>query len=434
MAHLIIKNVGPIKNVDIELNKVNIIMGPQSSGKSTINKIACYCSWVEKKVSLDQSFDFFEKEDNFINELVRFHKLEGYVQIDTYIEYESDVIKFRYSENKLEMSWKDRYAYKQPKISYIPSERNIIATIPNWFEVKFEDNNIRNFMAEWGSARKPFTKNASLNVLDLGISYYYDSSSDTDFVRVADQKDLKLTYTSSGLQSIIPLNVLVEYLTRWIYSNNESESLSNIQRKEKLVEILYNDRYKDLPSGTIIKDNKKIPGVTYYRIEEYLMVFPTSKEADECRLLVKNMTKTQCTKLYVEEPEQNLFPSTQRDLLYYMVGAIKSNDDHKLFITTHSPYILYALNNCMMGYLVKDKMPEAEANEVSCRNSWINPELVSVWEIKDGELRTTSESRNNTIQGEDGLISDNYFDENMKEVMDDFYKMLNYYGDDKDED
>ena len=87
-----------------------------------------------------------------------------------------------------------------------------------------------------------------------------------------------------------------------------------------------------------------------------------------------------------------------------------------------------------MGYLVKDKMPEAEANEVSCRKSWINPELVSVWEIKDGELRTTSESRNNTIQGEDGLISDNYFDENMKEVMGDFYKMLNYYGDDKDED
>ena len=52
MAQLIIKNIGPIKDVDITLNKVNVIIGPQSSGKSTINKIACYCTWVEKKVSL----------------------------------------------------------------------------------------------------------------------------------------------------------------------------------------------------------------------------------------------------------------------------------------------------------------------------------------------------------------------------------------------
>ena len=42
--------------------------------------------------------------------------------------------------------------------------------------------------------------------------------------------------------------------------------------------------------------------------------------------------------------------------------------------------------------------------------------------------------RNSTIQQPDGLIGDNYFDRNMKEVMDDFYKMLNYYSDDKDED
>lgn len=78
MAQLIIKNIGPIKDIDITLNKVNVIIGPQSSGKSTINKIACFCSWVEKKVSLEQSFDFFLKDDNFITNLIVFHKLDGY--------------------------------------------------------------------------------------------------------------------------------------------------------------------------------------------------------------------------------------------------------------------------------------------------------------------------------------------------------------------
>lgn len=39
MARLIIKNIGPIKHVDIELNKINVIIGEQSSGKSTIAKL-----------------------------------------------------------------------------------------------------------------------------------------------------------------------------------------------------------------------------------------------------------------------------------------------------------------------------------------------------------------------------------------------------------
>ena len=45
MAHLIIKNIGPINEVEFDLNKINIFMGPQSSGKSTIAKIVSYCGW-----------------------------------------------------------------------------------------------------------------------------------------------------------------------------------------------------------------------------------------------------------------------------------------------------------------------------------------------------------------------------------------------------
>ena len=45
---LIINNIGPIKHVDIYLNKINVIIGPQSSGKSTIAKIISFCSWLEK--------------------------------------------------------------------------------------------------------------------------------------------------------------------------------------------------------------------------------------------------------------------------------------------------------------------------------------------------------------------------------------------------
>ena len=48
MKHLTIHNFGPIKDVDIELGRINVIIGPQNSGKSTVLKIACYCDWIEK--------------------------------------------------------------------------------------------------------------------------------------------------------------------------------------------------------------------------------------------------------------------------------------------------------------------------------------------------------------------------------------------------
>lgn len=56
MSRLIIKNIGPIKDVDIKLNKVNVFIGQQSSGKSTIAKIISFCSWLEKKFTMKKCF------------------------------------------------------------------------------------------------------------------------------------------------------------------------------------------------------------------------------------------------------------------------------------------------------------------------------------------------------------------------------------------
>ena len=47
MKHLVIRNLGPLKEADIELKRINVIIGSQSSGKSCVLKTACYCTWVE---------------------------------------------------------------------------------------------------------------------------------------------------------------------------------------------------------------------------------------------------------------------------------------------------------------------------------------------------------------------------------------------------
>ena len=48
--YITIQNVGPIKDITLPLNRVNVLIGPQSSGKSTIAKLLSFCSWLEKEM------------------------------------------------------------------------------------------------------------------------------------------------------------------------------------------------------------------------------------------------------------------------------------------------------------------------------------------------------------------------------------------------
>ena len=456
MATITIKNVGPIKEViNLELNKVNIFMGPQSSGKSTIAKIISFCAWVEKNVSLAQSFSFFEKGNNFINDFFVFHKLKDYFRNDSKLEYESDIIKFKYDHQngKPHFEWKNRYDYKRSKISYIPSERNLVSAIENWFEVRFTENNILNFMKEWEDARKIYTKGSPLSILGLGVQYYYDEKSGQDFV-IVDKKDttLELTNTSSGLQSIIPLMVVTEYITLRIYEKgNIKRSVRNEQIEFFIREKIYDELFKENNQKTAFPPeggqmNIYVDSSTPWHIEgipstpttiankkeelqknHWLRIFKSEEEQKKFINKTNCFLDAQCTQFIIEEPEQNLFPETQQELIYYLLEKLQSEREHRLTITTHSPYVLYALNNCMLGYLVKGKMlKDEDYTDLKSLKSSIEPAKVSVWQITD-------EGTISNIQGEDKLIENNYFDACMKEVMDDYYKMINYYGD-EDED
>ena len=130
------------------------------------------------------------------------------------------------------------------------------------------------------------------------------------------------------------------------------------------------------------------------------------------------------SKVIIEEPELNLFPETQQKLMYYMLEQINASErEHQLVITTHSPYILFSLNNCMMGGLVRDNVPEEKRESFESYKSWIDPKKVSIYEIHDGRLEN--------IQDEDGIIEDNYLNKAYKENSAEYLSLLNYYDDEE---
>lgn len=339
MKHLVIRNLGPLKEADIELKRINVIIGPQSSGKSCVLKTACYCTWVEKRIELTQTADFFAKDNNFLNELERFHKLKGYIKDDTFISYESDYMMFSYDNatKTFLFNWKnDRWKYRRSKVTYIPAERNLVAAIPNWFEVKFADDNIRDFMADWETARQSTTHN--LPVLNLGVLYHYDANTKSDKVQTADGVTLDFTNTSSGLQSLIPMFVHLNYLSAVQIGKIANSSVTGSKEINDLTKLVY-DYFSPLFGEKVIEDieGKRSSVVLEINGEAYSMQRSDIKKMDD--IILQYIVTDHCD-IFLEEPEANLFPPTQSSVVEWLLAMTTGEQSNNLFIATHSPYIL----------------------------------------------------------------------------------------------
>ena len=339
MKHLVIRNLGPLKEADIELKRINVIIGPQSSGKSCVLKTACYCTWVEKRIELTQTADFFAKDNNFLNKLERFHKLKGYIKDDTFISYESDYMMFSYDNatKTFLFNWKnDRWKYRRSKVTYIPAERNLVAAIPNWFEVKFADDNIRDFMADWETARQSTTHN--LPVLNLGVLYHYDANTKSDKVQTADGVTLDFTNTSSGLQSLIPMFVHLNYLSAVQIGKSDNSSVTGNKEKIDLTKLVY-DYFSPLFGEKVIEDigGKRSSVVLEINGEAYSMQRSDIKKMDD---IISQYIVTDHCDIFLEEPEANLFPPTQSSVVEWLLAMTTGEQSNNLFVATHSPYIL----------------------------------------------------------------------------------------------
>jgi predicted ATPase len=412
MSRIIIKNLGPIEEVTLDLNKINVIIGPQSSGKSTIAKVISFCTWLDKKFSRDGDPKQNGIKD-YIQELKSYHRLSnGYFNKYTQIYFIGDFIELCYNdccqmtlvENVLPqeqdtyfgtVNFKIGMKYTEPidnnsKVIYIPAERNFVSAIYNLQEYLRDRDNIQDFVTNWYEAKRKYSNGNKLSILNLGVEYYTEDE-DIDKLHLRKGGDIVLQIASSGLQAVVPLITMFDYVTQGIYKERRPMS---VKERDELMKKL----------SELVKEGKE-----------------ESQNTDFSVLLdVINSKNYRYSQIIVEEPEQNLFPLTQRDLAYYMLQMCNdAKRNHRLTITTHSPYILYALNNCMMGYLIKDKIPKHEQQTLISQNAWTDPKLVSVWEIENGTIRS--------IQDEDGIISENYFDLNMTELTDEYYQMLNYY-------
>lgn len=410
MSRLIIKNIGPLKDVDINLNQINVFIGPQSSGKSTIAKIISFCQWLEKDLIIRQGLDHVDRS-LIVQVLIKYHNMADYFSEKSEIHYQGHAITLDYSDSKVQISRTDDFDNARvSKNTYIPAERNVIA-LPGIATLQWPQFYLRNFLFDWLNIRTKFGREEALNLRNLGVSFYFRESDRENMLILGNGSEIHLDQASSGLQSATPLYVLLNYMTKWIYTHDDDYSYEKY------------DKVRQGNSRRLSLDEKSIAALIA-AVESGDMSNPVLRRLNR----LKSAGKAEFSNIVIEEPEQNLFPLTQAGLVYDIIAMIDHSRD-TLVLTTHSPFILYALNNCMLAYSASAKIEREEEQEGPLdldfsKESWLNPAIVSVWELRDGYIENYDGERNVTIQDSDSLVRGNYFDRVMSNIMSDFNTLV----------
>jgi predicted ATP-dependent endonuclease of OLD family len=421
MDRLIIDNIGPISHIDIPINRVNVIIGKQSSGKSTIAKVLSFCLWLEKDIVAHQDKDYIDSA-LLKKELLNYHKIANYFNEGAYIHYEGNYITFEYHDlEHFNITMKESFKNaKNGKVAYIPSERNLVV-LNNISSLPMDKSYVRDFLFNWLTAHSKYSKKEAMPIVDLNVRYYYDEESKSDRIILPNEKELEIDEASSGIQSVIPLYIYMNYVTKWIFENEEGTSYDkySVIRKALLKEIAHDaddaeiDSYLGSPSLQMkIQENLALIRKT---TKEYLNNLDLATVSD----LMERLEKPHYANMIIEEPELNLFPQTQVRLIYAMLKEIDFGRDMVL-MTTHSPYTLYAVNNCMLSYKVAKDLDEEDKASLLSYSSRINPDMVSVWQTNDDG--TLSDIKTSPF----GLIGKHYFNEVMNDTLDEYHTMIDY--------
>jgi len=422
MTQLTIRNIGPIKDICLDIRKINVIIGPQSSGKSTIAKIISFCLWVEKDIIRHQ--DTTGIDADFIAEkLLKFHKLKNYITNASYISFRSDAILFVLKGTEdVSAEIAENFAKASvSKIAYIPSERNLVS-IPNISTLKMDDTYIKDYVFDWLSVHSKYPKEAMIPILELNMSYYYDSASKKDVIVLGNGKEISIDEASSGIQSVIPLYVYVNYITQWIYDNKSETSFDD---EAELLEGIFKGVREHLSQP--LQRLLELPDMKKKMLDTIPLYLKSTSEDSQDAIYKELLDRRNrlfgyhYSQMVIEEPEQNLFPKTQYELVKRIVSMLDLNRGDRLVITTHSPYVMTSLNNLIQAGNVIAEHPAQKPRILSLFNNRqiLDYRNVGAWAIKGGHITSIMDEVFH-------LISATELDAASEIIEQDFNKLMDY--------
>ena len=372
MEKLIVKNFGAIRNIEVELKNLTVFIGETGTGKSTIAKL----------VSIFRSNDFLEENIHnvgFFKIKLAYYQIANFLKPSTYIEFQSN-IGFSFIYNKGEIS----HNFYEQILKQL--EKNTLNQIK-------EDKIVNRKMIQ--------------ELLSLAFQEVIYLPAERGVVSFLSEK-----YAALDRKELIGL--FPETLLDFTGTFNK---VSSIIRKLKIAlfdDITYQKEngkdYIILANGKSLLLSESASGLQ--AIIPALIVFDYFSQ-DE--------TKKSYT---FEEPELNLFPIAQKSLVEFLAEKVLSQG-HKIIITTHSPYILTAINNLLFASKIVTKYPDSKEKiiEVSGLSSFISSSDIAIYYLSNEDIDCSI----NLIDKDTGMIPDNELDSASSEIMEVFDSLMSVY-------
>jgi predicted ATPase len=315
MENLVIKNFGPIRDAKIDLKDINVFIGTTSSGKSTAAKLIA----IFKSISLKPNINF-----SSFRKLLADYNINFAITNDTLLHYTYNDLGIKISDRTVFIEGQKKDQKDKVTPIYIPAERLFFSIISqSIFTLINNDISLPKWIIDFG-AKFEQARNSikTISIKFLNAEYSYEDN--TDYIQLKNDTRIKLSEASSGLQSVIPL----------------------------LLVVLYN----------------------------------TEKGKGEDIFVI-------------EEPELNLYPSSQKDLIEFIIARINQAQNDKLIITTHSPYLLTTIDNLIQAQKVVDLIPDkkGEVEGLVNKDAWINFDRISCYYFDKGTCKSTLDLENQSI-------------------------------------
>lgn len=368
MSKIRIKNFGPINEGYLEdegfldIKKVTIFIGNQGSGKSTVAKLISTMTWLEKALYRGS----VERFDHLgFKSYIAYQGIDSYLKRNSEIEFVGDQYYILRKEYNIQTININKHLFLSPKIIYVPAERNTLSTTSN---LKGLSDNMQTFFEEFRRASKELNGD-QLQLPINNYSYQYDDKKETSYI-VGDDYKIEIKNASSGIQSFAPLFIVANNLANLVTQPDD------VLRKNMNANSIFDFNYEmaQLEADNVIDENTKI----------------------QKRQEIKDRYLPKCFINIVEEPEQNLYPTSQRHILNSLLEFNNQSEGNKLIMTTHSPYVINYLSIAIQAGYLKDKIHSNELleklNAIIPLNSTVKASDVAIYQFdeKDGTIKKLS--------------------------------------------
>ncbi len=395
---LIVKNFGPIINAELDIKKTTVFIGLQGSGKSTLAKLVAACNiptnfLFQKKFWVDEGMK--GELEKFSKEIFDAFNLSPFIENRSKFKYSTKDFFIKYADNQLVFNVKEK-TNKHSDVTSIDSKPNtgllvggllllslfayVLSKSNKNSDNKLKDESIDLSILSEGSIFIPTERSFITTFSD---SIYGMLSADSNIPKVVLNFGKHFEIARKELKELS-----IEFLKiRYVHENQENRVYLD---KKKYISL------KDTASGF----QSVIPLMLTV---EY---FSTTKDNQH---------------FIIEEPELNLYPTTQKELVYYLVKSC-TRGNNELLMTTHSPYILAALNNLIFAFKTAQKHPDKadEVAKIVPRESWLNPDDFAAYFVADGTVRAI-------INPKTGMIAENELDGVSEDFKIEFDELVEIY-------